>query len=656
MTQIVHDNIEKALANLASIQEENGAWNGDYSGSLFLTPFFVCACYVADIRLREDTVRGFLHYLDSNQEPDGGFGLHVEAPSCMFTTVLSYISFRILGRGPDHPAALRAREWILSHGGAEAIPLWGKYILAVMNLYDYQGVTPLPPELWLQPKSSPLHPGRFWCHARMVLLPMCHLYGARHHMVETDLTRELKTEIFSTTWDEIDWRHCRSLVADTDSYVPRNPVLKLLDLFLVAFEQITPGKLRHKALKDTLDRITYEDRTTNYIDIGPVNKLFHTMVAFFEYGPDSEAFKSHISHLYDYLWQVDGFVKVNGYNSTELWDTVFALQSVFAAGADRMKPGIIEKACKFVAEAQVKEDLHQGERYYRHKSKGGWPFSNNPHGWPITDCTAEGIKTCLITEKFLGQLPVLENSLKDAADLILSMQNRDGGWASYELTRGTRLLEMLNSSDVFMNIMIDYSYVECTSSCIQGLAMFNSRFRDHRNSDIKLAIERGKNFLLRSQQDDGSFVGSWGICYTYGTWFGVKGLLAAGVPPDHSSIKNACRFLLGKQMPDNGWGESWLSCKEGRYVPTEKGQVVMTSWALMTLLEAGGKEKEAIDKGVEFLCRRQLDDGSWPVEHIAGIFNKTCAINYDNYRNYFPLWALALYEQKFQKRGGHIGH
>jgi cycloartenol synthase len=30
--------------------------------------------------------------------------------------------------------------------------------------------------------------------------------------------------------------------------------------------------------------------------------------------------------------------------------------------------------------------------WYRHISKGAWPFSTADHGWPISDCTAEGLK------------------------------------------------------------------------------------------------------------------------------------------------------------------------------------------------------------------------------------------------------------------------
>lgn len=32
------------------------------------------------------------------------------------------------------------------------------------------------------------------------------------------------------------------------------------------------------------------------------------------------------------------------------------------------------------------------DRFYRHPSKGAWPFSTQDHGWPISDCTSEGLK------------------------------------------------------------------------------------------------------------------------------------------------------------------------------------------------------------------------------------------------------------------------
>jgi len=56
--------------------------------------------------------------------------------------------------------------------------------------------------------------------------------------------------------------------------------------------------------------------------------------------------------------------------------------------------------------------------------------------------------------------------------------------------------------------------------------------------------------------------GSWGVCFTYGTWFGVKGLVDTGKNFNNcSSIRKACDFLLSKQLPSGGWGENYLSCQ-----------------------------------------------------------------------------------------------
>ena len=42
---------------------------------------------------------------------------------------------------------------------------------------------------------------------------------------------------------------------------------------------------------------------------------------------------------------------------------------------------------------QVQEDCPGNlTRWYRHISKGAWPFSSRDHGWPIADCSAEGLK------------------------------------------------------------------------------------------------------------------------------------------------------------------------------------------------------------------------------------------------------------------------
>ena len=45
---------------------------------------------------------------------------------------------------------------------------------------------------------------------------------------------------------------------------------------------------------------------------------------------------------------------------------------------------------------------------------------------------------------------------------------------------------------------------------------------------ISDCINRCIHYLKGKQRADGSWEGLWGICFTYGTWFGIEGLIAAG--------------------------------------------------------------------------------------------------------------------------------
>jgi lanosterol synthase len=69
------------------------------------------------------------------------------------------------------------------------------------------------------------------------------------------------------------------------------------------------------------------------------------------------------------------------------------------------------------------------------------------------------------------------------------MQNEDdGGYASYELRRGPYWLEWLNPAEVFGNIMIEYSYPECTTSVVMGLTTFRKFYPQHRADEIKYVL------------------------------------------------------------------------------------------------------------------------------------------------------------------------
>jgi squalene/oxidosqualene cyclase-like protein len=636
--------ISMGIKYLCSTQQKDGSWKGDYGGPMFLLPMFIGACYITGEKISEREKRGFIEYFLNVQNPDGSIGLHAEAEGCMFTTALSYVSLRILGLPPFEKRITRMSNWILSNGTALGSASWGKFFLALLNLCPYEGLNPLLPELWALPYALPFHPGRLWCHARQVYLPMSYLYGTKARFSENDLIRQIRKEIYASDYSCIRFGRFRNYVSDCDNYNPNSALLKAVNFAMSLYERVHNAKFRKNALETVYDHVLYEDIATNFIDIGPVNSVLNTLVHFFKEGRGDKFVKS-MAALKGYICRGHDGMKMNGYNSTALWDTAFAVQAICAAGRAKSVSVALKRAYAFICDNQVLEDPPENERYYRHASRGGWPFSDRDHGWPITDCTAEGYKAeGLIRKSIIIEKPVPDELLRESVELMLSFQNHDGGWATYELKRGGNWLELLNPSSVFGKIMVDYSYVECSSSCIQALSRAKNNFSGKDRERIEKAVRRGVRFILNNQRPDGSFEGSWAVCFTYGTWFGVWGLLDGGISAGHASVRKACEFLLSKQKDDGGWGEHYMSCVRGQWVDHEESQTVNTAWALMTLVRAGLAATAGAARAADFLIKRQMKNGDWPRESLVGVFNKTALINYENYRRYFPIWALGLYE------------
>jgi cycloartenol synthase len=446
----------------------------------------------------------------------------------------------------------------------------------------------VPPEMWLLPKWFPLHPGKLWCHCRMVYLPMGYLYGSRFAVDATKdpLLMDLRKELYTQDYDTIDWDAHRYSVCEYDDYSPVFPCMKVAHWAMSWYERMPLKGLRQKALAFIYEYMHAEDLQTNFIDIGPVNKCMNMLCVFAKQGSDCIEFKKHASRLPDYLWIAEDGMKMQGYNGSQCWDTSFAIQASLEAGLceDKAFHGMTKKVWAYMERTQILstevsksspanafEDPENRSKFFRHVSRGGWPFSTSAHGWPISDCTAEGLKAVLKMKRLscIAGDPTLvqytNQRMFDSAEVLLSLQNPDGGWATYENNRGHGWYEWLNPSESFGDIMIDYSYVECSSATLQALHAFQQEFPTHRNQEITRSIARGKAFLKSIQRGDGSWYGSWACCFTYGTWFGVDGLLCAGEKPSSPAIQRAVDFTLKQQNANGGWGEDFSSCYDRAY-------------------------------------------------------------------------------------------
>lgn len=464
---------------------------------------------------------------------------------------------------------------------------------------------------------------------RQVFLPMSFIASKRFSYPLTHLTRQLREELYSQPYSSISFASHRNSISVKDNYHPKSMFLSTINFALVNiwYPYIRPNFLIKLAEDWAFDLISREDENTDFANLGPVNGPMNLLACYIHDGADSYSVKRHREAMYDFLWMKNEGMLMNGTNGVQTWDTSFLIQAVVEAGMakdPKWRP-MLTKALEFLDDQQIREDCREQEVSYRHRRKGAWAFSTRQQGYTVSDCTSEAMKAVIMLQQ-MPEFPKLvsDERIKDAIDTLLTMQNDSGGFASYEPTRGSEYLEYLNAAEVFGRIMIEYDYPECTTAVVTAYSLFSEYYPDYRAEDIAKSKNRALDYIRKAQRADGSWYGSWGICFTYAGMFALESLASVGETYENNSrVRKGCEFLLSKQMEDGGWGESYRSCETGIYTPHARSQVVQTCWAIIGLMEAGYPERGPIEKAVRMVMGRQESKGGWAQEAIEGVFNKS---------------------------------
>jgi squalene-hopene/tetraprenyl-beta-curcumene cyclase len=224
---------------------------------------------------------------------------------------------------------------------------------------------------------------------------------------------------------------------------------------------------------------------------------------------------------------------------------------------------------------------------------------------------------------------VIERALR----WTVGMQCRDGGFAAFDADNTRALCGQLPFCD--FGEVIDPPSADVTAHVLEMLAL-EGRAKD---PEARRALE----WLLRAQEDDGSWFGRWGANHVYGTGAAIPALVRAGLPADHPAIRRGVAWLEACQNDDGGFGEDLRSYEDRAWRGRGTSTASQTAWALLALLEADGRSP-AVERGVAWLVRTQRPDGNWDEPEFTGTgFPGDFYINYHLYRLNFPIMALGRY-------------
>jgi squalene-hopene/tetraprenyl-beta-curcumene cyclase len=640
--EYVADGIARAKEWLLGQQDPEGYWCGELEADSMLESDYIfmhTLLGTGDPGKMERAVNEILRH----QNDDGGWSLYPGGPSNISYGVKAYLALKLMGWSKDHPVLVKAREWVLAHGGVVECNTFTKIYLCALGQYDYDAVPAIPPEIVLFPNWFYFNIYEISSWSRGILVPLSIIYAKKpfkkiqpEQGIDELFVGGRNHSNLHLRWDgkrPVSWRN---FFLFTDRMVHWFERVHIRPLRKVAIKKAEKWMLERFEKSDGLGAI-YPAMLNSIVALRCLNysvddpQMIRAMDEFEKLGIDcpegTPEYPTPTFRMQPCLPPV--------------WDTAQAMYALGEAGIAKDDPRML-KAADWILSKEVRQKGDWAEKV-KNVEPGGWYFEFNNEFYPDIDDTGQ----VLLALNFVDnpreryQHEVCQRAL----NWIWAMQCKNGGWAAFDKDNTKSIFQYVPFAD--HNAMLDPPTVDITGRMLEMLAQYGYTRKDPR-------VEKAVQFILKEQESDGSWFGRWGVNYLYGTFLVLRGLEAMGFWNHEPAIQQAAEWIRMVQNADGGWGETCGTYDDPNQRGIGPSTPSQTAWALLGLLAAGDTRSDSVAKGIRWLAEQQHEDGSWS-ELVPGRngesyytgtgFPRVFYLGYHLYKQYFPLLALTTYHR-----------
>ena len=642
----VTEGLERARDWLLGQQHEDGYWCGELEADVMLEADYIflhTLLGTGDAGKMERAINEILRH----QNEDGGWSLYPGGPSNISYGVKAYFALKMSGWSAEHPVLVRAREWVLAHGGVVECNTFTKIYLCALGQYDYDAVPAIPPEIVLFPNWFYFNIYEISSWSRGILVPLSIIYAkkpfkklAPEQGIDELFVGGRENADLRLRWDKkkpVSWRNF-FLFCDRAFHVAER--VHIRPLRKAALKKAEAWMLERFEKSDGLGAI-YPAMLNSIVALRVLGRsaddpqMIRAMDEFEKLGIDCP------EGLPDYPTPTFRMQPC----FPPVWDTAQAMYALGEAGVAKNDPRMLRAADWLLA----KEVRHKGDWAEKVKNvePGGWYFEFNNEFYPDIDDTGQVLLAlnCVANPRERYQHEVCQRAL----NWIFAMQCKGGGWAAFDKDNTKSIFQFIPFAD--HNAMLDPPTVDITGRMLEMLSLYGYTRQDPR-------VEEAVQFILKEQEPDGSWFGRWGVNYLYGTFLVLRGLEAMGFWNHEPAVQQAAEWIRMVQNSDGGWGETCDTYDDTTMRGIGPSTPSQTAWAVLGLLAAGDTRSDSVAKGVRWLIERQHEDGSWDElmpgrngeSYYTGTgFPRVFYLGYHLYKQYFPLLALTTYKRAMQR-------